>query len=259
MSIENTIIDSKNAKDENTTFIPKDTIKRLLLDVKEMIKTPLDDQGIYYKHCEKDMLKGYAMIIGPEDSLYQGGYYFFRFEFPVNYPHSPPNVIFLTNDSFTRMHPNLYKKGKVCLSIINTWKGEQWTGCQTIKSILLTIVSILDKEPFLHEPGITKNHNDFNSYHRAIKYKNIDFCILNVIDTFNTSNLIDIEYKDFFYPLMIKSFEKNISYINKIIDENINNTNENIHLYFYSMTTIINYTITKSKFTTILHRLNIKI
>ena len=130
-------IEVNEVKDENITFIPKETMKRLLLDVKEMIKTPLYDQGIYYKHSEKDILKGYAMIIGPEDSLYQGGFYFFRFEFPVNYPHSPPVVIFLTNDFETRMHPNLYKKGKVCLSIINTWKGEQWTGCQTIKSILL--------------------------------------------------------------------------------------------------------------------------
>ena len=68
--------------------------RRLLKDIKEVLKNPLYDQGIYYTHDEENMLKGYALIIGPGDSLYEDGFYFFEFSFPKDYPFSPPKVIF---------------------------------------------------------------------------------------------------------------------------------------------------------------------
>ena len=58
--------------------ISKKNLKRLLKDVAEIIKNPLNDEGIYYVHDETDMFKGYAMIIGPEGTPYEGGYYFFN-------------------------------------------------------------------------------------------------------------------------------------------------------------------------------------
>ena len=40
--------------------------------------------------------------------------------------------------------------------VLNTWKGEQWTGCNTIKSILLILCSLLnDDTALLNEPGIS--------------------------------------------------------------------------------------------------------
>ena len=47
---------------------------------------------------EDNMLKGYACIIGPDDSIYRYGCYCFKFKFPTNYPFSPPKVTYLTND-----------------------------------------------------------------------------------------------------------------------------------------------------------------
>ncbi len=119
--------DSNNKKlssDNNDIVVSKDTIKRLIKDVKDIRKNPLEEDGIYYKHDDENFMKGYAMIIGPHGSLYYGGYYFFYFDFPTDYPYSPPKLKFMTNDGVTRFHPNLYKTGKVCLSIINTWRGE---------------------------------------------------------------------------------------------------------------------------------------
>lgn len=162
-------------------IITKEVIKRLLFDVKDLLKSPLDNEGIYYKHDDEDILKGHALIIGPKDSLYNGGYYFFTFSFPNNYPHSPPKLTFCTSDGATRFHPNMYKCGKVCLSILNTWRGEQWTSCQSIRSILLTLMSILDKEPLLHEPGINKFHTDYHNYNEIIMYKNIEFAIYSIL------------------------------------------------------------------------------
>lgn len=163
-------------------IISKETTKRLIKDIKDLIKSPLDKEGVYYKHHDSNILKGYAYIQGPKDSMYSYGNYFFEFNFPVDYPHRPPTVVFLNQDGKTRFHPNMYKSGKMCLSILNTWQGEQWSGCQTIRSVLITILSIMDKEPLLHEPGISKNHYDFEKYNSIIYYKNIDFSINIVLD-----------------------------------------------------------------------------
>ena len=119
--------------------IPKDTLIRLLRDVKTLMKTPLTDNGIFYVHDDVEVLKGYAMIVGPKDTPYFGGYYLFSLNYPTDYPHSPPKVTYHTNGDGIRFNPNLYKCGKVCISLLNTWRGEQWTSCQTISSVLLTL------------------------------------------------------------------------------------------------------------------------
>jgi len=53
--------------------------------------------------------------------------------------------------------------------------------CQTIKSILLSLVSLLHNEPLLNEPGIKKTHRDFDQYNSIIQYKNYEVAILGVL------------------------------------------------------------------------------
>jgi len=121
------------------------------------------------------------MIVGQQDTPYYGGYYFFSFHFPPDYPFSPPKVSFLTNGDGVRFNPNLYINGKVCVSILNTWAGEQWSSCQTIRSILLTISTLLCKDPLLNEPGFTKKHRDFQNYTNIIEFKNIEIAVMKMI------------------------------------------------------------------------------
>ena len=132
------------------TIISSATVKRLISDIKEITLNPLTKDGIYYKHDESNMLCGYALIIGPIDTPYQYGNFLFKFIFPYNYPHAPPHVTYHTNDGVTRFNPNLYTNGKVCISLLNTWQGEQWTGCQTITSILLVLSTLLNDKPLLN-------------------------------------------------------------------------------------------------------------
>ena len=200
-----------NAATNTAITITKDSIRRILSDVREIMTCPLTDSGIYYMHDEEDVLLGHAMLYGMPGTIYAGGYYFFRIKFPPDYPHAPLTVTFLTNDGSTRMHPNFYKTGYVCLSILNNWKGEQWTGCLTLKSVLLTMVSIMDDKPMLHEPGVRETHADFLPYHRIIEYKTIEFAccrLLNEVD-FKRYIILPDACRPHFYALMRELFGKN--------------------------------------------------
>ena len=150
-------------------------LRRLARDVRALRHDSLADHGVHYCHSETNVLKGQAVVLGGASTPYEAGCYVFGFEFPADYPHRPPVVTFLTHDQDrTRFNPNLYRNGKVCLSILNTWQGPQWTGCQTISSILLSIRSnILGvKHALLNEPGVTPSHRDFDRYHEILEFKN---------------------------------------------------------------------------------------
>jgi len=235
---------------DNSIVITKETIKRLTKDIREMIKNPLDQDGIYYKHDETNMLQGYAYINGPNDSQYIGGNYFFKFNFPYDYPHQPPKVEFITNDGITRFHPNLYKNGKVCLSILNTWRGEQWSGCQSIRTILLTIISIMDKFPLLHEPGYTMAHSDVNKYNQIILFKNLEFSVINIINKLNdkTSFISFSYYIDLFKNEIISEFNKNKNNILAILEEKKDFPNETINTNIYKLNVLIDWKYIYNKF-----------
>jgi len=221
------------------SIISKNTISRLLQDVKGIIKTPLSDNGIYYKHDEEDILKGYALIIGPEDTPYFGGNYLFEINYPTNYPYSPPKVTYCTNGDNIRFNPNLYKCGKVCISILNTWQGEQWSSCQTISTLLLTLCTLLCNNPLLNEPGITNTHCDYKKYTTIIEYKNIEIAILKII---NKTPGIYIEKFECFYLIMYENFLKNMDKLQKYLEDKSKKTNlENITTTLYSMYVVINY------------------
>jgi len=163
--------------DNSKVVMTKDSRRRLQKDIVEIIKNPLTEHGIYYAHDEQNMLKGYAVIFGPSDTLYRYGCYCFEFKFPTNYPFSPPKLTYMTNDGRTRFHPNLYRNGKVCISILNTWKGEQWTSCQTIKSVLLMLVTLFHNKPLLNEPGFSERHRSFIPYNNIIRFKNLQIAV----------------------------------------------------------------------------------
>ena len=216
-----------------TKVITKETVQRLLKDVKQIIKHPLTENGIYYSHDESDMMKGYALIVGPSETPYFGGFYFFKFDFPFDYPFSPPKVTYMTNDGYTRFNPNLYKCGKVCVSILNTWAGDKWSSCQTINSILLTLCSLLNDAPLLNEPGFQKIHADFKPYQEIIEYKNIDFAVCQIIKNVPK----DFE---FFYPMMKEAFIKNYVSLCEIVASK-NKEAKILRTNIYSLTITIDY------------------
>jgi ubiquitin-protein ligase len=236
----------KSVKKKKETFISENNKKRLIKDIVDIMKTPLTEHGIFYTHDQNDMFKGYAILIGPEDTPYSYGIYCFNLDFPTNYPYSPPKLTYLTNDGVTRFNPNLYRNGKVCLSILNTWKGEQWTACQTIRSVLLTLITILHNKPLLNEPGINESNKSFLPYNRIIEYMNFKTSIIKIIKKktgFYGKQNICGESIDEIENFICKSLEKNklniLKKCEKLLKENPKE--KEVYCSMYNMTVDINY------------------
>jgi ubiquitin-protein ligase len=239
-------------KTQPQIVLSKDTIKRLIKDVREIIKTPLTSHGIHYHHSNDDILCGQAMIIGPADTPYEQGYYFFDFKFPEDYPHKPPVVTYHTNDGTTRFNPNLYKSGKVCISILNTWRGDQWTGCQSISSILLALCTLLNNAPLLNEPGLTENNADFNKYNSILTYMNFKVAMVQVIkDRFIKNKFPEL------YDIMIKDFIKNYDKIMVMFHKKYTERRF-ILTKVYNMSVVIEYSIVKDELETVYKMLSNK-
>ena len=127
--------------------------RRLLKDIQRMDEPIMKEQKIYYTIRGDSITNGFALIEGPEGTPYEGCLLLFSVEFPYDYPFSPPKVLFLTTDGKTRLHPNLYVEGKVCLSILGTYHGPSWSATQSLSTVLLSIQGILDNNPLAHEPA----------------------------------------------------------------------------------------------------------
>jgi len=222
-------------------IITRESINRLLRDVKHILKNPLTEQGIYYIHDDSDMLKGYALIIGPSDTPYFGGNYFFELSYPTDYPHSPPKVKYCTNGEKVRFNPNLYTCGKVCISLLNTWRGEQWTSCQSISSVLLTLCTLLCKNPLFNEPGVTNNHKDMNSYNEIIEFSNLRTAVCDIL---YRKEGIYMPFFENFYPFVKENFIKNVDKLLEfatIKNEQFNKAEINFKTGYYAMSVYVNY------------------
>ena len=151
-------------------LIAPQATKRLMKDIRNAQEELMKQQGIWYWMDESNMTKGYALLKGPEDTPYDGCLLMFSIQFPSDYPFSPPKVVFLTSDGKTRFHPNLYVEGKVCLSILGTFPGPSWSGTQSLNSILISILGLLDTNPLAHEPAYTNGslvdarHRDYADF-----------------------------------------------------------------------------------------------
>lgn len=218
--------------------ITRSSSSRIIKDIRDVLKNPLVDQGIYYKHHETDMLKGYAMIVGPEDTPYHGGFYFFEITYPPEYPYMPPHVVFSTQWNNIRFSPNFYTNGKVCLSILNTWFGEAWSSCDTVRTILLQLKLVFTPVPLLNEPGVSLTQTECMLYSMVIEYYNIDVAVCNTI--LKTPGYY-LPFFDLFYDIVVELFHRDKSvYINRLRENKSKCIAVTVPIY--DMTTVLDYT-----------------
>lgn len=97
---------------------------------------------------EDDFFTWECLIQGPENTPFEGGLFPSTLKFPKDYPLSPPTMKF----ECPFFHPNVYKDGTVCISILhapgddpNRYEdaSERWSPVQSVEKILLSVMSIV--------------------------------------------------------------------------------------------------------------------
>ncbi|KAI5799204.1 ubiquitin-conjugating enzyme/RWD-like protein [Peziza echinospora] len=121
--------------------------RRLLKEYRQLVDEapeglsagPIDEDNLFEWEC---------LIQGPEDTPFEGGVFPATLSFPKDYPLSPPSMKF-TCEMF---HPNIYKDGSVCISILhppgddpNQYESasERWSPIQSVEKILISVMSML--------------------------------------------------------------------------------------------------------------------
>lgn len=184
------------------------TIKRLMSEIKNIEKNreEMESCGLYIYYDESNIGEFYFMIIGTENTPYEKGFYPFKLVIPINYPFEPPKVTFiLPNDGYSRMNPNLYIGGKVCLSMINTWAGPGWLPSYTIDKVVIAIQAlVMNEHPLVNEPGHENDTKDvLDAYNRAVLHQNYALGIIKMYKSLDCSSL------SLFKDIVIKKINEN--------------------------------------------------
>lgn len=179
----------------NTQKINQSAIMRVLSEISSFKSgLPLNWESSIWVRVSKTNFNIFSFLIsGPKDTPYENGLFEFHAYFPVDYPNSVPQVIIhTTNNGKVRFNPNLYANGKVCLSLLGTWAGqesEKWNPkTSTFIQVMISIQSlILVEQPCFNEPGWEKDINTprgkllSDNYNKDLHFNTIRLGMINMI------------------------------------------------------------------------------
>jgi ubiquitin-protein ligase len=131
--------------------------KRLLKDLKEIEDEKIPTCGVTARPLDNNLFIWHANIKGPEKTLYEGGVFHLKIEFPLSYPNHPPVIKIYT----LIPHPNVFKSEEsnfICLDMIRQEgkreEGQGWSSAYSAQSILIQLQS------FLFEENLSKNKQE---------------------------------------------------------------------------------------------------
>ncbi len=125
--------------------------------------------------ADEDVLEWQAVIYGPENSLYEGGTFYYKITFPQEYPFKPPQVHKITPMLHVNIHP---PDCHMCLPKPIGAVGEcivtnaDWAPRTKLYDQLLAIRDAM-KNPYFAEPGdmelVSLYEKDRNDYAKKIR------------------------------------------------------------------------------------------
>ena len=109
-----------------------------------------DNLGISVGLIDDNIYKWSVIFTGPQDTIFEGGFYKAILTFPEDFPQNPPEMKFITE----MWHPNIYKDGRVCISILHSpgvdrfneqeKAEERWRPSLGVEQIILSVISMLN-------------------------------------------------------------------------------------------------------------------
>ena len=214
--------------------------RRIMGDLRELLKDPLYEVFIHFD--ESDINQMIVMIRGQEGP-YEFCQFLFHIRFSDDYPMTPPILKFCSSDGRTRLNPNLYIEGKVCLSILGTWQGDPWTSVMTIKTVILSIMAlVMTSEPLRNEPGMESSPADrIETYNQIVEYASLHI-LVNQIES----------PSEMFAPLLknmkaqfIKDYPALIEKVDRLIQSE--NNKKTVKISYHSQMATLDYESLKKR------------
>jgi len=114
----------------------------------DLAKNPIDLVSVGLAD-DSNLYDWEILIMGPDGTLYEGGFFKARLVFPTDFPNMPPTMTFISE----MWHPNVYEDGRVCISILhppgedafNSQESadERWRPILGVEQILVSVISML--------------------------------------------------------------------------------------------------------------------
>lgn len=114
----------------------------------ELAKNPIDLVSVGLVD-DSNVYDWEILIMGPDGTLFEGGFFKARLVFPKDFPNKPPKMTFQSE----MWHPNIYENGEVCISILHDpgtdpnnlheTAEERWRPILGVEQILMSVISML--------------------------------------------------------------------------------------------------------------------
>lgn len=144
--------------------------------LKELTKNPVDGFSVGLK--DDNIYEWQIMMQGPEGTDFEGGWFKAILLFSPEYPNKPPEMRFLSE----MWHPNIYRDGKVCISILHEAKedptnllekmSEKWRPIIGVEAVLVSVLSMLGDPNFESPANIEASvelQKDAPSYRKRVR------------------------------------------------------------------------------------------
>lgn len=109
---------------------------------------------------DPDDILNFVLTIQPDEGMYKGGRFTFKFEIGPNFPHEPPKV----RCQEKIYHPNIDLEGKVCLNILR----EDWKPVLNLNAVIVGL-QFLFLEPNASDPLNKEAAEDLRSNREGFK------------------------------------------------------------------------------------------
>ncbi|KAL3214671.1 hypothetical protein MRX96_034768 [Rhipicephalus microplus] len=133
---------------------------RLKQDLKNIFDNPLP--GVFVEPEEGNINYIHAIIVGPDNTPYQGGYFHFVLKCPPLLPSLSPH------------------------SVLGTFHGPSWNPEMTIQTVLVSIQSLFIEHPLANEPALGREFGTWlettTGYNAKLRFQTLRVAICDALE-----------------------------------------------------------------------------